>query len=270
MSSRTFEVSLLDVRFHVDVPESRADLLAPYPSIASIRRPPDFQIVVRETAKGADHWEVKGDSMTICDAGLLADTLLSAVNIGVLTRTRHVAMHAGVVGFGDGAIAFPGASGAGKSTLAAACVRKGLAHVSDEALCLDVQTALVQPYLRPLALAADSSRLVGATAGARRSSSPAAKSVVSADQLGGQNALGPLTLRHIVLLTRQAGPPLLTEIPRREAFAALLRHAFNHYRMPAQTFDVVLGVVNAAQTWRLTYRSALEGAEMLRDRLANI
>ena len=266
--SKAAEFRLLDVTVRLVVPTDAADLLIPYPAGQVGQRAPDLQVVVRELDLSGEHWEVEGDIHSTCSAAELAGTLLSAVNIGVLDRTQHLAVHSGVVGVKAGAVAFPGSSGAGKSTLTAACVLRGFTYVSDEALCLDPGTELVQPFLRPLALSAESLRLIGLAQRTGPVGPEPPERVLTAGELGGSGAEGPLPLAHVVLATRHAGTAALTSIPRRHAVTALLAHAFNHYRMPDAAFDVVYRVVAAAQVWRLTYSDPLDGADLLRDRLS--
>ena len=258
---------LLDVDLELAVPAARPDLLVPYPPDESAHEPtttpPDARITVR--AAGV-HWQVVGATSSRCDDATLPAMLLSAVNIAVLSRTRQLAVHAGVVSLGGRSIAFPGGSGAGKSTLTAACLRRGFDYLSDEALCLDPVTALVHPFPRPLALDADSWRLVGMATDDRPGAAP--ERVVPAAQLGARTVTDAQTLGHVVLLTRAAGTARLAPAPRGDALAALLRHAFNHYRMPQAAFDVVHRAVTAAHTWQLAYFDPLDAAALLRERLS--
>ena len=50
------------------------------------------------------------------------------------------------------AVALPGQAEAGKTTLTAGLVRAGLGYLTDEALALDRETLLVQPYPKPLSI----------------------------------------------------------------------------------------------------------------------
>jgi hypothetical protein len=60
-----------------------------------------------------------------------------------------VFVHAGVVGWGGGAIVIPGASGAGKTTLVARLLELGATYYSDEYAAID-RLGRVHPYARPL------------------------------------------------------------------------------------------------------------------------
>jgi hypothetical protein len=263
LERRILHLRLLDVPVLLDVPASNVGLLNPYLPASTAPGPVKLRISVRSAGVG---WEVVGRSRTACAPSELPSALLSEVNIGVLAQTGHLAIHAGVVGVGSAGIAIPGPSGAGKSTLTAACLQHGFDYGSDEALCLDVTTALVQPFTRPLALSTDSFRLLGLAAAVPEGAANAER-VVCATDLGAQMLGHPLRLRHIVLTARRPGHADLTTAPRTDAVAVLLRHAFNHYRMPRSAFETVHRAVAAAQVWRLSYSDPLEGAAMLRVRL---
>lgn len=72
----------------------------------------------------------------------------AALHVAEMARSR-VFVHAGVVGWGGGAILIPGQSFAGKTTLVADLVRAGATYYSDEFAVLD-QHGRVHPYARPL------------------------------------------------------------------------------------------------------------------------
>ena len=265
LERRILHLRLLDVSVLLDVPASKVGLLSPYLPASTGPGPVTLRIAVRSAGVG---WEVVGRSRTACAPSELPSALLSEVNIGVLTHTGHLAIHAGVVGVGSAGIAIPGPSGAGKSTLTAACLLHGFDYGSDEALCLDTTTALVQPFTRPLALSNDSLRLLGSPVAVAPDGTANAERVVCATELGAQILDHPLGLRHIVLTARRPGHADLTAAPRTDALAVLLRHAFNHYQMPRAAFETVHRAVAAAQVWRLGYSDPLEGAALLRARLA--
>lgn len=53
-----------------------------------------------------------------------------------------------------------GASGAGKTTLTAALVQSGLAYVTDETVCLDPHTLVIEPFTKPLTVKPGSQELL--------------------------------------------------------------------------------------------------------------
>lgn len=64
---------------------------------------------------------------------------------------RRVFVHAGVVGWGGGAVIIPGRSFSGKTTLVREMLRAGATYYSDEYAVLD-ERGRVHPYARPLAV----------------------------------------------------------------------------------------------------------------------
>lgn len=257
------EFGLVDVPVRVEVPADVLDLLTPYPTRPSLGRAPALRVVVRQEPVETGLWQVLADTEATCPPEELATTLLSSVNVGVLRRTNFLAIHAGVVGTPTGGIAFPGGSEAGKSTLTAACLRQGLTYVSDEALCIDLETGLVQPFLRPLALSPTSLELIQFPSQGGRWNTHAAELVLSPRQLGAHTAQDPIPLRHVVITTRQPGPASLSPAPRRDAVRALLAHAFNHFRTPASAFGAAYQAAAEAAVWHLVYADPLAGADLI-------
>lgn len=172
-----------------------------------------------------------------------------------------LAVHAGVVGMGHEAIAFPALSGAGKSTLTAACLRSGFDYWSDEALILSPD-GMVMPYPRPMALSERSRRLLDL----QSPGDGVLERLVTPADLGAKGASGSGALRHLVSLTRRAGPPELSSLPRRLAIGAVLEHSFNHYRQPEESFRLAVLAAEECAYWELAYDDPLEAGAFLRDR----
>jgi hypothetical protein len=186
--------------------------------------------------------------------------LLADVNACALDGYDGFAAHAGVVVRDGRAACFPGDSGAGKSTLVAACVAAGLDYASDEALCLDRSSGHVVPYPRPIALAADSVRLV--------TGRPApGEHLLTADDLGGHVVEAPTMLTDVVLFEREAGPPRLEPLESADAMAALLSRSFNLYRDPEGLLELVASAVRRARPWRLRYDEPSPAAALIAEHL---
>lgn len=71
---------------------------------------------------------------------------------------ENVFLHAGVIGWRDCAILFPGRSFTGKSTLVRVLIQAGAVYVSDEFARIDAR-GLVHPFPRPLSFRSSSGRL---------------------------------------------------------------------------------------------------------------
>jgi hypothetical protein len=198
-------------------------------------RAESFRLSGRAGADSIDEWAP--------DESAALSQLLTRINIAVLGATPLFAVHAGVVAAGGRAIALPAVSGTGKTTLVAACLRAGLTYVSDEALCLQWTDGAIVPYQRPLALSADSCRLLGIPAPA------SGERLLSVADLGGRNATGPVRLEHVVLLDQTADR--LRPGSRGNGAAALLGRSFNHWRRPERAFELAHELARGASVWHL-------------------
>ena len=98
-------------------------------------------------------------------------TLLADLNQRAVAGFEGFAVHAGVVQLGSRTAAIPVDSGGGKSTLTAALVLAGLEYLSDEGLCIDYDTGVVEPYPKPISLAHWSRKALGLDDGTTNGSS---------------------------------------------------------------------------------------------------
>jgi hypothetical protein len=190
------------------------------------------------------------------------EVLLMVLNAQSINDCRGYAVHAGAVARNGAVVAFPAVSGTGKSTLTAACLRAGLLYVSDEALVLDWEDGAVRSYPKPLTLSAWSAEAVGLVT----PPDGLAERPVTAAELGGDVAVGPLALAHVVLLER--GSTDLEARPRPDIATALLRHSFNHHRRPVQAFALATLMARSAHCWTLRYNNPADGAELVAELLS--
>jgi len=210
---------------------------------------------------------------------------LSAFAVGVnafaLSSCADLAVHAGVLHTGGATMALPGTSGAGKSTLTAACVRAGMGYVSDEALCLPYETSGVRAYPRPIALSLWSMKALGLADVAASSklnwtlelpdatALPNVTEFIVAASTLGETCLTPGPLRHVVVPRRSSErAAVLTPLHRADAVALMLKLSFNHFRRPADAFELMTETVRAADVWELSYSDPVEAALLLTDRFS--
>jgi hypothetical protein len=259
---------ILDTVFEIDcddviVAVELSRLLAVFASDQPVGRK-SVRITVRRTPKGLrvaseGHTHASHPHHEI-DPDAAMGQVIGVVNRTALALTEAYAMHAGVVAAPRGALAFPGPSGSGKSTLVASCLRRGLAYVSDEALCVSPQTGLVQPYPRPLALDPWSARAVGLQ--------PIAdERYATAAELGAATQLEPLPLADCVILDRRRGSASLDQLSRNDLLAVLLRRSFTGWRAPEAAFDLARRLAGGCGSWRLAYSDPAEAAELIVNRL---
>ncbi|MGI8665371.1 MAG: hypothetical protein ACR2N4_04990 [Jatrophihabitans sp.] len=220
-----------------------------------------FAAVAAETSvqSGAEHHELQ------LRAGGSAGELLADLTRLAVENSPLLCVHAGVVRAAQGSVLIPGSSGLGKTTLVAALVQAGFGYLSDEVLALDRHTAALTGFARPLALAADSWRLL--------SLAPDLAPAPGQEQLADVALLGsfgqPAPVAEILLAERRPGPAELLPLPRGAAVPAVLSRSFNHYRDPAASFHSVVALVRQARVWRAGYQDAPELAALLAERWLN-
>lgn len=198
----------------------------------------------------------------------LVSSAIASINRDAIDGFTGYAVHAGVVAMGGRAIAFPAESGDGKSTLTAACLGAGFAYVSDEALCVDYETAEVVPYPKPLALSHHSLALLGVEAAAGElQRTPDDEVVLLPAELGADVAATPLRLAHLVVIDRTGGDPQMEPLSKIEGMERLLRLSFNHYKNPEQAFRLASALTEGCTTWRLVLGDPVAAAGLLRERL---
>ncbi len=239
------KISLTLVRTHVslDVPESLGKRIRSLYPDQLLEGPPCAHLAVHPHSDGFRLSGPEEFDELVPDEPTALSQLLARINIAVLAATPLFAVHAGVVAAAGRAIALPAVSGTGKSTLVAACLRAGLTYVSDEALCLQWTDGAIVPYPRPLALSADSCRLLGIPAPSSH------EQLLTVADLGAEYATGALRLEHIVLLDHTADQ--LRSAPRGQGAAAVLGRSFNHWRRPDRAFELAHELVRSASVWNL-------------------
>ena len=100
---------------------------------------------------GYEAWRADGTLVTRArEPEVVAQSLASELHFEIASRSvDYVFVHAGVVGWNDRAIVFPGRSMSGKTTLVAELLRQGATYYSDEYAVFDREGA-VHPYARGL------------------------------------------------------------------------------------------------------------------------
>ena len=195
-----------------------------------------------EPALKSDEWRLIRDGRLLIDDQPLyrvVRRLVVDLNRLVTKESSAFAVHAGAVARADSSLAFPAESGGGKSTIVAACLMAGFDYVSDEALLVDRETAEVIPYPKPIQLAADSLALLGREP--NPAAAPGEKSLFAASALGGTTVTRSAGLRvsDVVIPVLDASTqPTLEPLPRSQIVASLLQASFNHFRFPAESFEL--------------------------------
>jgi hypothetical protein len=184
--------------------------------------------------------------------------LVAGLNRAAIDHYEGFAVHAGVVAIDGSAIAFPLDSGGGKSTLTAACLERGFGYVSDESLCVDVDTAAIQPYPKPLALSRHSLDLIGVDHDSDGDGLD--ETLISPQELGAFTVSAPLPLRHVVLAEFGHDTTTIEELAPSTAMHSLLALSFNHYKHGERAFHLAAALAGDARVWRLRYDRPREAA----------
>jgi hypothetical protein len=143
---------------------------------------------------------------------------------------RRVFVHAGVVGWKGRAVVIPGRSLSGKTTLTAELLKAGATFYSDEFAVLD-DKGRVHPFRKPLAVRGEGGR----------------QRKVSAEELGGRGAVGPLPVGLVVVSEFREGarfrPRTLTP---GQGSLALLANTIPARSRPGEVLDTLERVVRGA------------------------
>ena len=164
----------------------------------------------------------------------ILDHLESALHFRVAVEARtRLFVHAGVVGWNDGAIVIPGRTHAGKSSLVAALVRAGATYYADEYALLD-EEGLVYPFARALGIRDDTGR--------RRRVDPRAI---------GDVGDGPLPVSRVIVTRHVAGAEWCAEpISPGETVLALLDNTLAARSRPADALRILTAVARRARGFR--------------------
>jgi hypothetical protein len=229
-----FSVFGLDMRFCTNSPEllERAKPLLP-PGWQRCAKTAT-QKRVGMLAEDNDIYSIYNDGICTHDAPGLEFALLMlemqlSTHIAV-DATDFIAVHAGVVGYGDRAIVMPGVSFSGKSTLVRALVEAGAVYYSDEYAMFD-EDGHVHPYARPLSFRPPEGAPVD----------------VPVEELGGRAGSDPLPVGMVAVAHyRPDGQWEPRELSAGAGALALLEHAIPAESRPSQTLRVLKKVVSGA------------------------
>ncbi|MFP5489063.1 MAG: hypothetical protein ACLGHQ_12245 [Acidimicrobiia bacterium] len=249
-----FRMFDLDFGLRCDDPELGGllgSLLAPF----LVDGDPRCWYDVESTAAGGAH-RVLLDGVQVLEIAdhFLVGVLLWHLNQRVMLETRsHLLVHAGAVSLGGQAVVFPGDADAGKSTLVAALVADGFSYLSDEAAAVDLETGMVCPYPRAIALERGSWPLLPALEppGDLRRRTEDLWLLTGEDvRPGSTSAAHPCGA--VVFPQLHAGTAArLTPLSRAESVRRLARRSTNLAALGERGFRAVVALVDDATCWEL-------------------
>ena len=193
----------------------------------------------------------------------LASMLTNELNRqAVESRPYRLTFHAGAVTLRGRAILLPGPSGVGKSTLTAALISIGCGYLTDEAASVDLETLEVEPYQKPLSLAAEASQALGCDG--FLPSEWADSTMVPPGQIKSSRLPSAAPVGTIIFPKYVAdAPSKLTPIHRSEALIELANNSFNFVDHGGEWLVALKRIVTASTCWRFTVGDVAAAAELV-------
>jgi hypothetical protein len=193
-------------------------------------------------------------------APTVVEHLMWRVNRHVVESSgRYLLLHAAAAQLDDAGVILPAPSGSGKTTLVAGLVRGGLGYITDEAVALDPQTGLLEPYPKALAVEPGSWDVLSDLEPEGMADRDLARSTTT------QWLVEPMSIRADAIGTRcRAGlvigptyePGAATElrpISRAEGVALLVENSFNFARHGQQGLHLLVETLRHADCYRLRF-----------------
>lgn len=173
----------------------------------------------------------------------------------VANRGEHLVLHAAAAEHGGRAVIIPAVMESGKTTLVAGLTRAGLRYLTDEAVFIEPESLLVQPYLKPLSVDPGSWTVL-----------PSLRPRVSADvepylekqwqvapsSIGPDAVGGVCSPAWIVTTSYQPDRPTAIEpMSASESAIALAQNTFGLDADPRRHLDVIAALVRQCRRYRL-------------------
>ena len=187
-------------------------------------------------------------------------------------RRGRLLLHSGAGATPDGLIVIVhGASGAGKTTLTTALVQAGLAYVTDETVCLDPDTLVIEPFPKPLTVKPGSQELLSHLAPpADEVSEGSGNWQLPPERLGGP-PLPKAPLRPAVIVFPDVDPDRsdveFTPVsPARAAFV-LGEQSSAMWAIEPRPLAAIARLVTAVPAFQVSYGNAFEAAPVIINEL---
>lgn len=183
---------------------------------------------------------------------------------------EHVVIHSGVLAHGDNAVLFPAPPGSGKSTMTAHLAFNGWRLLSDEMALITPLSQSVTPFVRPICLKNQSIALAKKWFPAAQFSS-IAKDTHKGDVIHlappihqASDLNRPAIIKAIVFPQYQSDAAIdITELNQAQAMHQLADNAFNYSVLGERGFNTLIGVVEKARCFQISYSQASDVQEFL-------
>lgn len=200
-------------------------------------------------------------------------TLEMGLNLCVALQCfRFLIFHAGVVAKGDNAIVITARSGGGKSTLTAALMEQGYRLLSDEFAILNLESARLQPYPRPVSLKNESIDVVKAltdegAVSATLTGTPKGKIAYRRARHNDLEAMQTTARPRLVVIPKFQTGALPTTKPLDTADAAmqLIASSPNYQVIGEQGFQTLMTMLDGIQAFEMTYGSTEDSLRLIAE-----
>lgn len=221
-----------------------------------------IQIVESDDGKLVAHNDCRRFTATQDDWDSFLTSVVAVINNTAVEMCEQFAVHSAVVSRNGLVVVLPASTGGGKTTMAGALIREGFSYLSDEALVLTNDAAVI-PYPKPLALSPWSADALDLPhAGNERLAMPG--------DLGGDFGTGGEPITDIIQLERGGSDTRIESAPRSEGVVALLTNSFNHYKDPGEAFRLATEIARNARVWRLSYDDPRSAAALVASELTEL
>jgi hypothetical protein len=225
-------------------------------------------------AVAGDAGELRRDGEVLrrdADPAIVYEHLFWELNRRAVDDERLVYVHASAVERDGRAAVMCAPMESGKTTLCAGLIRAGCRYLTDEAVGIDPDTLLAQPYAKPLSIDPGSWQVLAdlePTLPADVAALAHRQWQVPAGAIH-DDAYAPATPVALVVLPRyeRGAPTQMERIPRAEALLALCEQSFTFARDPRRTLTVLAEVLRGADCARLVVGDLAEGVEAVLDAL---
>ncbi len=200
------------------------------------------------------------------------------LNLSVALKTcRFVTVHAGVVAKDGAAIVMSAASGGGKSTLSAALHSKGYALFSDEFALIDLQTAEVKSYPRPISLKQNSIPIARELLGADRISpviSGTPKGDIAYARVNQESLCSPVTSASVKLILfpnfQTGAQSMARRLNPAEAIMRLVAASTNYSLLGEPAYQAMVSIVKGARTFEITYGTTEQSVRLVEELVGEV
>ena len=220
--------------------------------------------LVRFRCIGSDIWveALRPDNMA--SRPLLEAHLTGPVLAAVLQRLGFTTLHANGVTDNDSAILICGYPSIGKSALAAALIKCGMQHFSDDMVCVHVhqQRVIAESGVQHLKLMPDLLQFFDISEAETTALSPQIPKQICQAFLSANVGIVPLPIKHILVLQRSSqSEPQLQHIKGIAAFELLKQQLFRPQFLPANhtstAIQTLMQLVTQCRVWTLDIPTGL-------------